>query len=645
MCFVGTPYEGTVAMRLARLLTAAVLGLAGLSVTAGPATAASSTVTRIFYLADSPNQRGVQGLYSRDLDGSNVRQLVRPRSGRAITSAQVSPDGTTVAYELVDRNYAQLWLIDSGGGHNRRVHVWADRYPWQLRWTSTGSVLRANPLRADARVDLLSPGATDSDPWASQVVPHSERVFDAAEDGQGGYVGTSWQGGLVRWAGSAPQALLAGVPKVGFDGVHSGTPVATTDGGTIVYAHLLNTRIAQPPVADLEALSGTKVTTLATGDGNVRPSLGPGGTVYFEKDDLGQSDLWSVPIDGSAAPSRLTSTEHVSETSVSASDVPTTFSASEANAGAPSVALDGTTPEITVPGERSAAPVDHLVCRTAGTTAPTAPCADPIFDGRVTSSTTFNDHVSLGQTYTYTNFVTDVYGNVGPSAGSQSMQAVGVRVVASNPTAIGTTSSPFRVVWGQLPAPQGATYEVTYSLLSPTSNAWSGPQPWLAATTATSFVFGAAGAPTIPRYGDNYEFQVVPIDAYGNRGYPVGSGHIAVPYDQSAAAHGAGWKTLNVNDRWEGSEATTTTNGATTLIRLTGYRLSVIGDRCLTCGDLQVYVDGVLKDKVSTYYVRSQTRQVLWSGAVVPGRHSLRVTAVVSKQRPRVSLDAFAAER
>jgi hypothetical protein len=314
------------------------------------------------------------------------------------------------------------------------------------------------------------------------------------------------------------------------------------------------------------------------------------------------------------------------------------------------VELDGAHPQISLPVDATrggVAPIDHIVCRTPGTTPAPAPCSDPVINGRSDYySEHFYDTLTPGSAYTYTDFITDVYGNLAPSSASRSMQAVGVAVTARNPSSSGTSTAPFRVSWGTATA-EGTTWSVDWAVSKPPSYSLSDYQHWTT-TALPSAVFGAGNVPAAATLGDTFYFRVSVTDTFGNTNGLAGqtTGRTVVPFDQNVAQYTRGWTTEARTGRWLGSIAGTTTAGAQALVALTGNVYYVIGERCTTCGRLRVYVDGVLKATVDTHAPTYQQRQVLWSGTfATAAKRNLRVQAVGTAGHPRVNLDGFAAKR
>jgi hypothetical protein len=130
---------------------------------------------------------------------------------------------------------------------------------------------------------------------------------------------------------------------------------------------------------------------------------------------------------------------------------------------------------------------------------------------------------------------------------------------------------------------------------------------------------------------------------------------IVVPRDDTdaALAFSDGWTSTPTDGSWLGTLATAP-EGATVETTVDGASYALIGTRGPGLAKLSVYLDGVLVTVVDPYADTTAQRQVLWSDALVPGDHVLRIVvgdttapAAVEQQRapvvpPTASLDAVA---
>ena len=71
-------------------------------------------------------------------------------------------------------------------------------------------------------------------------------------------------------------------------------------------------------------------------------------------------------------------------------------------------------------------------------------------------------------------------------------------------------------------------------------------------------------------------------------------------------------------------------------------RLQVIGERCASCGVMDVYVDGVRVAGIDTRAASRQARQVLYTRVIKAGvNHSVVIKARGTAGRPNVVIDAI----
>jgi hypothetical protein len=620
-------------------LTLAALVATCLAVPGGQAQAAVPPEVRVYYLADTNLDHDTTGLFSSTINGESVTTLVAEKPGVFLDYAQVSPDGSQVAYLQIAGGRTSLWTIEAGGFGAQLRRTFASGHAFQLRWSPDGTRLLFNDiLSSDPRVRIytLATGVTT-------VVPNSDYVANPTLDPSNPayLVGNFPQDKVVRMTvsgGTLPSAL-AGSP------LNTTKPVVSAAGTTVAFSHETSDDAAAP-TADIMSLKGGVRKVLATGQDNTRPTLGPDNVVYFDKfadqahDYIG--DIYSVPIDGSSAAHRVTATPGVDEFSASAAVVD-----HEAPAGAITglaAGVYGATPVLTWSHGDDPDVTDAIVCRATGTTAPTTPCAAPRYKG---PATTYKDSgLAINGTYSYAVFATDHEGNVSTApATTLTLQAIEAPVVAiTAPTSTGTATPPFRVRWGVASNPEGTTYDLTYSVKGATG-ALEPFKPWLTGATSTTDVFGLGAVPTTVPYGIVYYVRAQATDSYGNKTLSSTNRGI-VPQDETGGQtqYGkTGWVTESRAGRWGGTIHGTTTKGAAVLTRMTGTGYSVIGEKCTSCGQLRIYVDGVLKATVDSYASSYRQRQVLWTGSLgTLAARNVRVEAVGTAGRPRVNIDGFA---
>jgi hypothetical protein len=219
-------------------------------------------------------------------------------------------------------------------------------------------------------------------------------------------------------------------------------------------------------------------------------------------------------------------------------------------------------------------------------------------------------------------------------------------VVVPTPPVVSTDRSgatTFPVSW-TTNSPGVRTFDVVvYELTRNASGAWvAGPSRTLASnTTARSLNFAGA-------QGHTYRFGVRGRDDAGNVGGLLHAPTV-VPYDErtSAAAYSAGWSSVTSSGRFMNTLRTSTTKGAKVTFTGDMREFRLVGEKCATCGQMAVYVDGRYVATLDSYSATAKARQVLWGrslGASV-GRHTVTLVVSGTYRRSRVSVDGFAASR
>lgn len=114
---------------------------------------------------------------------------------------------------------------------------------------------------------------------------------------------------------------------------------------------------------------------------------------------------------------------------------------------------------------------------------------------------------------------------------------------------------------------------------------------------------------------------------------------------QSVRAH-ARLNTTLANGSVELSWVAPTSGYVKLLIAAYGTSLSVVGERCTGCGQVKIYLDGVLKATVDTHANSTSIKQLLWtSTSSTLRRHTLSVVVVGTAHRPAVRIDGLVARR
>lgn len=205
-------------------------------------------------------------------------------------------------------------------------------------------------------------------------------------------------------------------------------------------------------------------------------------------------------------------------------------------------------------------------------------------------------------------------------------------------------SGPFRVSWS---GRYGVRYEVdwTTKVKSPNGTWTYGPwRRWTTTTGPAGFVFGQNSKPVAVVKGQTYWFRVRSFDVLNNPS-PVYTKATVVPQDNlsTSFSYAGRWSKRALGGRWFGWVHQSATRGSSVTHRVETSQFTVVGDRCTTCGQFQVWVDGGLKATVDTRASSSQYRQVLWRspGYGAPRPHTIKIVVLGTSGRPWVVLDGI----
>jgi hypothetical protein len=141
--------------------------------------------------------------------------------------------------------------------------------------------------------------------------------------------------------------------------------------------------------------------------------------------------------------------------------------------------------------------------------------------------------------------------------------------------------------------------------------------------------------------GGNYGFLVQSFDAFGNATAQVGGGTAMVPFDQNRAAFSGSVLTESRPDRYLGSATILRTAGSAARFTTSATLLRIVGERCRSCGVMDVYVDGSRIAGIDTYSADRKVRQVLLSKGLTSGKHTVVIKARGTVRHPWVVLDAL----
>lgn len=438
-------------------------------------------------------------------------------------------------------------------------------------------------------------------------------------------------------AGGAATSVSSTVAANGFTVSHDGTRVAwsaATSTGTGAYSAALQE-------ASFTDASGTvtlgTIHTLASSGNNVSPAWSyDDSAIRFINTDGGADspgDVWTVSSD----PTSSVAAAPVATTQQDELAVATGFADSVAPAASTAnpFTLNGTSVGLswTLPADADVAGV--IISR--------SPAALPIFVAAPATSYTVTN-LPLNAVFTYTFTTVDRSGNSAGSspAASRSVTALKPSPSFTDPTSARAATAPFSVVFGT-GLPSTTRFTVDYSA---NGGAF---RNWIPGLTGAKRPFGLASsgaAVTTSVPGSSYRFRITVTDAYGNSGSTLMTGTAVVPYDQNRATFSKGAYTYRAADRWLGAVAVLPSTGISARVTLTGNRLQVIGDRCPSCGVVDIYVGTTKVGAVDTYSRSRVVRSVLFTQTYpTTGPRTITLRARGTAHRPTVILDGYAMRR
>ena len=374
--------------------------------------------------------------------------------------------------------------------------------------------------------------------------------------------------------------------------------------------------------------------TVATGQANESPSWSrDGSTLFFTRYDgaSGAGDVWSVPADGS---SPAAATPGLDSLEVQTGAIDTV--GSDPIPSVQPITLNGTAATL-----RWILPTDSDLSGTIIS-------RYPLYNGTMKQIyvpaplTSFVDSgLVLGDTYRYVFQSEDRsgYGGDGPTQWLTAAQAL---PAVQDPTSRTTTRAPFPVRFATAAA-ASVKYTVDYSING------GGYRRWVSNVAGVQRTFGSAAttgvAATVSTPGTTYRFRVSAADAYGNTTAQVLSGKSVVPFDQTRATLSGGTNVAR-GDSWFGTLRTLSAPAHYARIAVTGDRFQVLGERCPSCGVVDIYDGATRIASVDTRASARQPRAVLytrlWSTV---GNHTITLKPRGTAGRPSVVLDGFAVRR
>lgn len=631
-------------MRTASFLAVAVTS-ALLVPLAAPAQAVTTTATLIAFVAD-PDNDGVYALYTRPANGSGSPAVLFTTTDDVFDPA-LSPDGTKVAYTAVNQTDFQghIYVRAVSGGAATQLTDGLDDV--SAAWSRDGGTIAFTRHDANGNRTIWTVPANGS-PAAAVEVP-----------------GTAG-GAQPEFSPSGRQLLIghfnADDEADGFDLVtlasHTRSWVNGTAGGyladwspdgqTIAFTKRLACGSA---ILSVPATGGTPtVLRSAAGRWADSPEYSNDGTQIFWSEtpddctgDPQPGDHWVAAANGSG-PALVGATPTLDESGLSLAG-----GALASDTSAPTAPYvppwGGITPTTaTIDWITVAGATEYVVLRKShGAPAPTS-ISDGVlvYDGTQLFATATG--LATGTAYDLYVYALDASGNVSPVSAAHGARPAAPPVV--NPVGLVSsiaTGVKFPVSWNGATAKFQVLYGESERVAADTWYPPAANRVWYMSTPLKTSTFTGA-------QGHTYYFQASGVDEFGNMTPPSGIRSANVPFNDTyyGLAYSAGWTTPSSATRWMGTLRSHTAAGASMTFTVETSAFTVVGDRCAACGQVRVYVDGVLKATVDTRAANTQVRRVLYAGPALAGgirSHTIRLVVVGTPGRPKVNLDGIAVTR
>jgi Tol biopolymer transport system component len=630
-------------MRTVSILAGTVAAL--LVPLAAPARAVTTASTLIAFVAD-PDDDGVYALYTRPANGSGSPAVLFTTTDDVFDAA-LSPDGTKVAYTAVNQTDFQghVYVRPVSGGAATQLTDGLDDV--SAAWSRDGSTIAFT--RHDANGDrTIWTVPSDGTPAAAVEVPGT------AGGGQPEFSPSGRQMLMTHFdANDVPGGIdvvtLATHARSRVDGTAGGYLADwSPNGQTIAFTKRLTCGSA---ILSVPASGGIPtVLRSAAGRWADSPEYSNDGTQLFwseTPDDCTGSpqpgDHWAAAADGTG-PALVGATPTIDESGLSLAGG--TLAADTTAPAAPVLGTFGgisaTTANITWTAGPDA--TEFVVLRKAhGAPAPTSISDGTlVYDGAEHAATATG--LVEGTAYDLYVYALDGSGRVSPVSAAHPARPAAPPVV--NPVGLVSsiaTGVKFPVSWNG----GTAKFQVLYGERERVAaNTWDPPavtRVWYMSTPLKTSTFTGA-------QGHTYYFKVTGIDEFGNITAESGIRSANLPFNDTyyGLAYSAGWTTPSSSTRWMGTLRSHTAAGASMTFTVEAASFTVVGDRCAACGQVRVYVDGVLRATVDTRAANTLVRQVLYAGPALAGdirSHTIRLVVVGTAGRPKVNLDGIVATR
>lgn len=146
----------------------------------------------------------------------------------------------------------------------------------------------------------------------------------------------------------------------------------------------------------------------------------------------------------------------------------------------------------------------------------------------------------------------------------------------------------------------------------------------------------------------SYVFRFGATDAAGNVGLPVDSASVSfvkTENNASAIRYSSGWRRVTTASASGGSLSSSSTKLSSATFKFSGSGITIMGPSGPTRGVARVYLDGVLTGLLHADSTVAGSRQLLYSRALAPGSHTIKIVPYGPIAHPRIDLDALIVTR
>lgn len=632
--------------RATGVATAAVLVIGSL-VSAASASAAGAVVQPgqpVLYATDTYTSDGTFQLAQMNATGTST-QLTTDAGDHL--SGVYSPDRGQVVYSGNAGNAStddhDLWVISSAGGTPTKLTSGTTTDDGDPAWSPDGNWIAFDRGPVDG-----------SAPPSIYVMP--------AGGGTPVKIGSSSADVLPSWSPNGRLIALTHVTSAGLsivvttkDGRYRRTVSGTSSADFDSYASswspdgtqlsFIHSDATADRLATISAAGGTPNlltdTTLNVGAQSWAQD-GSGKIVYDAYNDT-TDGLFVISSDGSGSPGEITSDEtRVYDSPVLGNAAAAYTPAPPAAPASVSASLASGSVKLSWPAVSGA--TYYVVQRSAADGAAPATPEDGVTVYAGAAATTTATGLTNGSAYQFSVFAMNYRGdNSAPT--SRGARPAAAPVVTPNGSVLGSfvgNGPKFTIRWGKT-LPAGQSYDVQVGSRTFSGGKWSAVS-WKALVSATT----TTSKDVTPTAGNTYYIRALVRDDFGNTTQWTPSAVAPVPYDDRAFSMTGSWlNQTGLSGRFLGTIRQGTAAGARLTYSAYGTKFSIVADKCVKCGQMKVYFDGVLKGTVDTHASTTLTKQAVWNSGTydLTKKHTIIIIVVGTSGRPQVRIDGLIARR